>query len=59
VHVAGGGQLVEPVNRQQRPLAAALPRLDDRNGNALLAFGQLSDLLGQDIKRDWSLVLRR
>jgi hypothetical protein len=37
VHVAAGGQLIEPIHRQQRPLPAALPRLNDLNGNVLLA----------------------
>jgi hypothetical protein len=32
-------------------------RLDDLNGNVLLAVGQLPDLLGQDIKGDGPLVL--
>src|SRR5215216_2044615 len=39
VHVAAGGQLVEPVNRQQRPLPAALAWLGDLNGHVLLALG--------------------
>ena len=50
--------LFKPVHRQQRPLATALPWLDDLNGHVLLALGQLPDLLRQDIKRDWSLILR-
>jgi hypothetical protein len=32
-------------------------RLNDLNGHVSLALGQLPNLLGQDIKRDWSLVL--
>jgi hypothetical protein len=56
-HVAAGGQLVEPVQRQQRPLPAALPRADDLDGHALVAVGQLPDFLGQDIQGDGSLVL--
>jgi hypothetical protein len=49
-HVAAGGQLVEPVQRQQRPLPAALPRTDDLDGHVLVAVGQLPDFLGQGIK---------
>jgi hypothetical protein len=29
VHVAASGQLIEPLHRQQRPLAVALARIDD------------------------------
>jgi hypothetical protein len=56
VHIAGG-ELVEPIQRQQRPLPASLPRLNDLNGHVLVAIGQLPDLLRQDIKGDGSLVL--
>jgi hypothetical protein len=55
-HVAAGSQLVEAVHRQQRSLAAALSRLNNLNGNVLVAVGQLPKLLGQDIKGDRSLV---
>jgi hypothetical protein len=57
VHVAAGSQLVKPVNRQQRPLATALPRLNNLNRNVLLTLGQLPNLHGQDIKSDGSLIL--
>ena len=57
VHVPAGGQLVEPVNRQQRPLAAALPGLDNLKGHVLLTLGKLPDFVGQDIKGDGPLVL--
>jgi hypothetical protein len=56
-HVAAGGQLVEPVHRQQRPLAAALARLDHFNGHVLVAVGQLPQLLGQHIQGDGALGL--
>jgi hypothetical protein len=57
VHVAAGGQLVEPLHRQQSSLAAALAGLDDLDGHVLVAVGQLPELLGQDIQGDGPLVL--
>jgi hypothetical protein len=57
VHIAASGQLIEPLHRQHRPLAAGLPRLDDLDRHVLVAVGQLPELLGQDIKGDGSLVL--
>jgi hypothetical protein len=57
LHVAACGQLIKPVHRQQRPLAAALPRLDHFNGHVLVALGQLPKLLGQHIQGDGALVL--
>jgi len=38
-------------------LSAALAGLDDLNRHVLVAVGQLSDLLGEDIQGDGSLVL--
>jgi hypothetical protein len=39
VHVAAGGQLVEPLHRQQGPLAATLARLDHLDKHILVAVG--------------------
>ena len=47
LHVAARCQLIEPLHRQQRPLAAALARTDDLNGHVLVALGQLPNLLGR------------
>jgi hypothetical protein len=57
LHIATYGQLVKPLHRQQRPLPAALPWLDNLNRHILLALGHFPDFLGEDIKGDRSLVL--
>jgi hypothetical protein len=56
LHVAACGQLVEPLHRQQRPLPAALPRLDDLDGHILVAVGELPQLLPKHIQGKESLV---
>jgi hypothetical protein len=57
LHVAAGGQLVELLHRQHRPLPAALAGLDNLDRHVLVAVGQLPQLLRKHIQGDRALVL--
>jgi len=55
--VARAGQLVELLDRDNRPLARALARRDV-NGDVRLSLREVANLVGQDLERDGRPVVR-